>query len=63
MRAATRSPKIASGILNAAQKASSSGDSPNLAPMTERRSHPRTRLATRVEIMIAEARATDIGTA
>src|SRR2546430_16244284 len=59
---ATRSPKMASGILNAAQKASSCGDSPKVAPMTDRRSHPRTRLATSVAIMIADARAIDIGT-
>src|SRR6266550_8898461 len=59
---ATRSPKMASGILNAAQNASSSCDSPKLAPMIDRRSHPRTRLATSVAIMIADARAIDIGT-
>src|SRR5437867_10377825 len=58
---ATTRPKMASGILNAAQKASSSGVSPKCAPMTDRRSQPRTRLATRVTIMIAEARAIDIG--
>ena len=60
---ATSSPKIASGILNAAMNASRSGVSPNFAPMTESRSQPRMRLATSVPIMIAEARATDIGTA
>src|SRR6266550_1428331 len=60
---ATTRPKIASGILNAAQNASSSGVSPKCAPMTDRRSQPRTRLATRVTIMIAEARAIDIGKA
>src|SRR5438046_8987143 len=58
---ATTRPKMASGILNAAQKASSSGVSPKCAPMTDSRSQPRTRLATRVTIMIAEARAIDIG--
>src|SRR5437899_8526695 len=58
---ATTRPKMASGILNAAQNASSSGVSPKCAPMTDRRSQPRTRLATRVTIMIAEARAIDIG--
>src|SRR5256886_8937149 len=58
---ATTRPKMASGILNAAQNASSSGVSPKCAPMTERRSQPRIRLATRVTIMIAEARAIDIG--
>jgi hypothetical protein len=59
---ATRRSKIAFGIRNAAQNASSYGESPNVAPMTESRSHPRTRLATRVAIMMIEARATDIGT-
>src|ERR1700730_7893927 len=58
---ATTRPKMASGILNAAQNASRSGVSPKCAPMTDRRSQPRTRLATRVTIMIAEARAIDIG--
>src|SRR6267378_1051341 len=58
---ATTSPKIASGILKAARYASRSGVSPKCAPMTERRSQPSTRLATRVTIMIAEARAIDIG--
>src|SRR2546423_13093928 len=58
---ATTRPKMASGILNAARYASSSGVSPKCAPMTDRRSQPRTRLATRVTIMIAEARAIDIG--
>ena len=52
---------MASGILNAAQNASSSGVSPKCAPITDRRNQPRTRLATRVTIMIAEARAIDIG--
>src|SRR5437870_2284418 len=60
---ATRSPKIASGILNAAMNASRSGEPPNVAPSTDSRSQPRTRLATSVPIMIADARATDIGTA
>src|SRR5437773_6881850 len=60
---ATTRPKIASGILKAAQNASSSGVSPKCAPMTESRSQPRIRLATRVAIMMTEARATDIGTA
>src|SRR3989442_14552642 len=60
---ATRSPKIASGILNPAMNASRSGEPPNVAPSTESRSQPRTRLATSVPIMIADARATDIGTA
>src|SRR5438309_7863944 len=59
---ATRRPKIASGILNAAMNASRSGEPPNVAPSTESRSQPRTRLATSVPIMIADARATDIGT-
>src|SRR5438093_12153987 len=58
---ATTSPKIASGILNAARYASRSGVSPKCAPMTDSRSQPSTRLATRVTIMIAEARAIDIG--
>src|SRR3979411_2118678 len=58
---ATTSPNMASGILNAAQKASSWGVSPKCARMTDRRTQPRTRLATRVTIMIAEARAIDIG--
>src|SRR5919204_6562904 len=59
---ATSRPKIASGILNAAMNASRSVVPPKIAPTTERRSHPRTRLATRVAIMMTEARATDIGT-
>src|SRR2546430_24900 len=58
---ATTRPKMASGILKAAQNASSSGVWPKCAPMTDRRSQPRIRLATRVTIMIAEARAIDIG--
>src|SRR6266513_1267297 len=58
---ATTSPKIASGILNDARYASRSGVSPKCAPMTDSRSQPSTRLATRVTIMIAEARAIDIG--
>src|SRR5438094_5336452 len=58
---ATTSPKIASGILNAARYASRSGVSPKCAPMTDSLSQPSTRLATRVTIMIAEARAIDIG--
>src|SRR3979411_1259305 len=58
---ATTSPKIASGILKAARYASRSGVSPKCAPMTDSRSQPSTRLATRVTIMIAEARAIDIG--
>ena len=59
---ATSRSKTAFGIRKAAQNASSCGDSPNVAPMTERRSQPSTRLATRVAIMMIEARATDIGT-
>src|SRR2546423_5774473 len=58
---ATTRPKIASGILKAARYASRSGVSPKCAPITERRSQPSMRLATRVTIMIAEARAIDIG--
>src|SRR4029078_9412311 len=38
-----------------------SGVWPKCAPMTDRCSQPRTRLATRVTIMIADARAIDIG--
>src|SRR5438552_99739 len=58
---ATTRPKIASGILKAARYASRSGVSPKCAPITDSRSQPSTRLATRVTIMIAEARAIDIG--
>src|SRR5207237_6751025 len=59
---ATRRPKIEAGILKAAMNASRSVVPRKGAPTTERRSHPRTRLATRVAIMMTEARATDIGT-
>src|SRR5256885_11752016 len=58
---ATTSPKIESGILKAARYASRSGVSRKCEPMTDSRSQPSTRLATRVTIMIAEARAIDIG--
>src|SRR5919204_3366662 len=60
---ATSRLKRASGILKAAQKASSCGLAPNVAPITERRSQPRTRLATSAAIMTIDARATDIVTA
>ena len=55
---ATSRLKSVSGIRNAAQNASSCGVSPNLAPMTERRSHPRKRLAMSVAIMKSDARPT-----
>src|SRR5919201_501986 len=44
-----------SGMTFAAQNASRSFDRPKYAPMTERRSQPRKRLATNVVIMIAVA--------
>lgn len=47
-----------SGIRNAAQNASSSGVCPNVAPMTDRRSHPRRRLPMSVAIMRSDARPT-----
>ena len=59
---ATTRLKSASGILNAAQKASSWGVAPNVAPMTESLSQPRMRLAMSAPIMTIEARATDIVT-
>src|ERR1041384_6222736 len=54
--------KSASGILHAAQNASSCGVAPNVAPMTERRNQPRMRLAMSAAIMMIDARATDICT-
>src|SRR2546422_3979956 len=59
---ATSRSKTALGMRNAAQNASSCGLAPNVAPMTERRSQPRTRLAMSAAIMTIEARATDIVT-
>ncbi len=60
MNALARAPatsrlKSVSGIRNAAQNASSSGDCPNCAPTTDRRSHPRKRLAMSVAIMKSDA--------
>src|SRR5919197_2240165 len=60
---ATSRLNSASGMRNAAQNASSCGLAPNVAPITERRSQPRTRLATSAAIMTIDARATDIVTA
>src|SRR5207237_10082233 len=59
---ATRRLKSASGILNAAQKTSSCAVAPNVAPMTESRNQPRTRLAMSAPIITIDARATDIVT-
>src|SRR2546428_1386716 len=59
---ATRRLNNASGILNAAQNASSCGVAPYVAPMTESRSQPSTRLATSAAIITIDARATDIVT-
>src|SRR5438094_452235 len=59
---ATRSSTNALGTLNAAKNASSCGLAPKVAPITERRSQPRTRLATSAPIMTIDARATDIVT-
>src|SRR5439155_14966611 len=59
---ATTRLNSASGIRKAAQNASSCGVSPNVAPKTERRSHPRIRLAMSAAIMTRDARAMDIVT-
>src|SRR5881397_678826 len=59
---ATTRLNSASGMRKAAQKASSCGVSPNVAPKTERRSHPRIRLAMSAAIMTRDARAMDIVT-
>src|SRR5260221_8825887 len=59
---ATRRLNSASGMRNAAQKASSWGLAPNVAPITESRSQPRTRLAMSAAIITTDARATDIVT-
>jgi hypothetical protein len=50
------------GDLECAMKASSWGVAPKVAPITDSRSQPRTRLAMSAAIITIEARATDIGT-
>src|SRR5258707_13582764 len=59
---ATSSSNSAFGTLNAAQNASSCGLAPKVAPITESRSQPRTRLAMSAAIITTDARAPDIVT-